>query len=156
MPTTFTHKEELKMKTMKKIVLGILCICLLFPCSNLSAHSGRTDGSGGHHDNKNASGLGSYHYHCGGHPAHLHKSGICPYSSAVAKPAAQKQSRFYKTSTVKKVQNKLNRLGYKCGKADGSYGSKTKSAIRKFQKKKGMTINGRINKTLLKKLNIAY
>ena len=49
------------MKTMKKIVLGILCISLLFPYTNLSAHSGRTDGSGGHHDNKNASGLGGYH-----------------------------------------------------------------------------------------------
>lgn len=122
---------------MKKIVFGMLCISLLFPFANLSAHSGRTDGSGGHHDNKNASGLGGYHYHCGGHPAHLHENGICPYSSATAKPAAQKQSKYYKTSTVKKVQNKLNRLGYKCGKADGFYGSKTKTAIRKFQKKKG-------------------
>ena len=130
MPTTNAHKEELTMKTMKKLILGILCICLLFPGTNLSAHSGRTDGSGGHHDNKNA--------------------------SAAAKPAAQKQSKYYKTSTVKKVQNKLNHLGYKCGKADGSYGSKTKSAIRKFQKKKGMTINGKINKTLLKKLSINY
>lgn len=36
------------------------------------AHSGRTDANGGHKDNKNKSGLGSYHYHCGGHPAHLH------------------------------------------------------------------------------------
>ena len=34
------------------------------------AHSGRTDANGGHHDYKNKSGLGSYHYHCGGHPAH--------------------------------------------------------------------------------------
>ena len=32
------------------------------------AHSGRTDSSGGHRDNKNKSGLGSYHYHCGGYP----------------------------------------------------------------------------------------
>lgn len=46
------------------------------------AHSGRTDAYGGHHDYKNASGLGSYHYHCGGHPAHLHKNGVCPYSSS--------------------------------------------------------------------------
>ena len=44
------------------------------------AHSGRTDASGGHRDNKNASGLGSYHYHCGGHPAHLHPNGVCPYA----------------------------------------------------------------------------
>ena len=48
----------------------------------VQAHSGRTDASGGHHDNKNVSGLGSYHYHCGGHPAHLHNDGICPYSSS--------------------------------------------------------------------------
>ena len=46
------------------------------------AHSGRTDSSGGHKDNKNKSGLGSYHYHCGGHPAHLHTNGVCPYSSS--------------------------------------------------------------------------
>lgn len=32
------------------------------------AHSGRTDANGGHRDNKNKSGLGSYHYHCNGHP----------------------------------------------------------------------------------------
>lgn len=48
------------------------------------AHSGRTDASGGHRDNKNASGLGSYHYHCGGHPAHLHPGGVCPYASTTA------------------------------------------------------------------------
>ncbi len=44
-------------------------------------HSGRTDSSGGHRDKKNVSGLGYYHYHCGGHPAHLHTNGVCPYSS---------------------------------------------------------------------------
>ena len=44
------------------------------------AHSGRTDSSGGHRDNKNKSGLGSYHYHCGGYPAHLHNNGGCPYT----------------------------------------------------------------------------
>lgn len=47
------------------------------------AHSGRTDRYGGHRDNKNKSGLGSYHYHCGGHPAHLHENGVCPYASYV-------------------------------------------------------------------------
>lgn len=39
------------------------------------AHQGRTDANGGHHDYKNKSGLGSYHYHCGGNPAHLHPNG---------------------------------------------------------------------------------
>jgi len=42
------------------------------------AHSGRTDSSGGHKDNRNASGLGSYHYHHGYGP-HLHPSEYCPY-----------------------------------------------------------------------------
>lgn len=51
------------------------------------AHSGRTDRYGGHRDNKNKSGLGSYHYHCGGHPAHLHENGVCPYASYVEEAA---------------------------------------------------------------------
>ncbi len=61
-------------------ILIILSIILIY--SNAYAHSGRTDSSGGHKDNKNKSGLGSYHYHCGGHPAHLHPNGVCPYSSS--------------------------------------------------------------------------
>lgn len=24
--------------------------------------------------------MGSYHYHCGGYPAHLHPNGVCPYA----------------------------------------------------------------------------
>ena len=62
---------------MKKFLIALLVICSLV--TTVSAHSGRTDSSGGHKDNKNKSGLGSYHYHCGGHPAHLHTSGYCPY-----------------------------------------------------------------------------
>lgn len=60
--------------------LMVIVILMFMPFQAL-AHSGRTDSSGGHHDNKNKSGLGSYHYHCGGHPAHLHPNGICPYST---------------------------------------------------------------------------
>lgn len=61
---------------------SLLCIIILTLILTISfAHSGRTDSSGGHRDNKNASGLGFYHYHCGGHPAHLHTNGYCPYTS---------------------------------------------------------------------------
>jgi hypothetical protein len=63
----------------KKITSFTLAFCLLFTCS--FAHSGRTDASGGHRDNKNVSGLGYYHYHCGGNPPHLHTNGVCPYST---------------------------------------------------------------------------
>ncbi len=144
------------MKIFKKILIMILSLSLLAPMQTTFAHSGRTDAYGGHHDNKNVSGLGSYHYHCGGHPAHLHTNGICPYSAKAKSKTTTtgKTSKYYKVSTVKKVQKKLNKLGYSCGKADGFYGNKTKKAIRKFQKKKNMTVNGKINKKLLKKLKI--
>ncbi len=62
-------------------IIGVLSILLITTISPIDAHSGRTDGSGGHKDNKNKSGLGSYHYHCGGYPAHLHTNG-CPYKSS--------------------------------------------------------------------------
>lgn len=71
------------MKKHKKItfitIIIIIMILIVFPLTTF-AHSGRTDSKGGHRDNKNKSGLGSYHYHCGGHPAHLHENGICPYA----------------------------------------------------------------------------
>lgn len=51
------------------------------------AHSGRTDAYGGHHDYRNVSGLGYYHYHCGGYPPHLHPGGVCPYSNPAPDPA---------------------------------------------------------------------
>lgn len=58
-----------------------LCLALALLPAAAFAHSGRTDARGGHKDNKNKSGLGPYHFHCGGFPAHLHPNGVCPYSS---------------------------------------------------------------------------
>lgn len=71
------------MKKRKAKIISIIIITLSIISISLNAytHSGRTDSNGGHKDNKNKSGLGSYHYHCGGHPAHLHKNGVCPYAS---------------------------------------------------------------------------
>ena len=87
---------------MRKRVFSVLTICLVILSMSLSAfaHSGRTDSSGGHKDNKNKSGLGSYHYHCGGYPAHLHTNGRCPYTDP--KPV-------YATSiTAKNVPSKID------------------------------------------------
>ena len=131
----------------------LVCLSMLLSYSGMAlAHGGRTDGSGGHRDNKNVSGLGSYHYHCGGYPAHLHKNGVCPYtdggsssgSNSSSTTTTKKTSKYYQTSVVKKVQNKLNKLGYDCGKADGIYGEKTKNAIEEFQKDEDMTVNSKI------------
>lgn len=71
------------------VLMVILSCILVFPAYS---HSGRTDSNGGHKDNKNASGLGSYHYHCGGYPAHLHTNGVCPYTSSGTGPTIKTQS----------------------------------------------------------------
>ena len=61
-------KNKIKIGAILLIALSVI----LIGCNTFSfAHSGRTDANGGHKDNKNKSGLGSYHYHCGGHPAHF-------------------------------------------------------------------------------------
>lgn len=84
----------MKKKITKRISVYFMSSMLVFSSvpGTVQAHSGRTDSSGGHHDNKNKSGLGSYHYHCGGHPAHLHDGGVCPYSSSVSTDAVAMSS----------------------------------------------------------------
>lgn len=86
----------------KKIAIMLLMFCSIFIIGmiNTYAHSGRTDSSGGHKDNKNKSGLGSYHYHCGGNPPHLHTGGVCPYSSKTKSTTTTK-----KTNTTTKSNN---------------------------------------------------
>ena len=128
----------------------------------IEAHSGRTDSSGGHKDNQNKSGLGSYHYHCGGYPAHLHSGGVCPYSSASSASSSSSStnnitSTSSSTSTtttstsasgkiklstgteisapkdmIKIIQDILNTKGYECGTPDGVVGEKTKKALQEF------------------------
>jgi len=70
-----------KMKIKK--MFAVLLICTMVSSASF-AHGGRTDSSGGHKDNKNASGLGSYHYHHG-ESAHLHPGGVCPYDKTQEK-----------------------------------------------------------------------
>ena len=43
---------------------------------------------------------------------------------------------------VKKIQTKLKRWGYYSGSVDGIYGSGTLAAVKKFQKKNGLTVDG--------------
>ncbi|PYG86612.1 putative peptidoglycan binding protein, partial [Ruminiclostridium sufflavum DSM 19573] len=51
--------------------------------------------------------------------------------------------------TVQAIQEKLNKLGYNVGKADGIFGEKTKAAVIKFQKDNGLTVDGIVgNQTL--------
>lgn len=120
------------MRKSKFTSLVLAAAISLTPLTSLG-HGGRTDSNGGHRDNKNVSGLGYYHYHCGGYPPHLHTNG-CPYKS--------KKSTSSNRQNIRNIQNKLNQLGYNCGKADGISGKKTKAAIRRFQKDKGLVVDG--------------
>ena len=97
-----------KLEFRKKILVLLLVFCLLFS-SVCFAHSGRTDSSGGHKDNKNASGLGSYHYHCGGYPAHLHTGGVCPYSGGGSSSSSSTSSSSSSTTT-KTVQKNVTSI----------------------------------------------
>ena len=56
-------------------------------------------------------------------------------------------------SAVKKVQQRLKKLGYYTGSTDGDYGPGTKTAVKNFQKRNGLTANGTVNKKTLAKLN---
>lgn len=93
-------------KTAHIITLSMLILSLIFQPVFASAHSGRTDSRGGHKDNRNKSGLGSYHYHCGGHSPHLHPNGECPYSSKKSsssnKSSSSSSKNTNKSTSVKK------------------------------------------------------
>lgn len=93
-------------KFLQRSLALALTLLTILGCSVTGfGHSGRTDANGGHKDNKNKSGLGSYHYHCGGYPAHLHNGGVCPYAQKTTTPPAttppEKSSPTIKSSAAK-------------------------------------------------------
>lgn len=49
-----------------------------------------------------------------------------------------------KGEDVKTLQENLNKLGYDCGTVDGDFGTKTDNAVRKFQKDKGLVVDGQV------------
>ncbi len=57
-------------------------------------------------------------------------------------------------SEVRTIQEKLKRWGYYNGSVDGIYGSQTVSAVKKFQQKNGLTVDGIAGKNTLKAMGI--
>jgi N-acetylmuramoyl-L-alanine amidase len=55
---------------------------------------------------------------------------------------------------VKKIQTKLKNWGYYDGDVDGIYGSKTVAAVKKFQQKNNLTVDGIAGPNTLKALGI--
>lgn len=93
------------MKRKAARIISILLIFMVCFTSLTFAHGGRTDSNGGHRDNKNVSGLGPYHYHCGGYPPHLHKNGVCPYSGSANTTPVKKVVRISKPTLSAKSVN---------------------------------------------------
>lgn len=146
-------------RILKNIAIAFSVTALIltspFALQNSSAHSGRTDANGGHHDYKNISGLGSYHFHCGGHPAHLHPNGVCPYKKGnktnVIKYKKIKFQKSLTTQTGTYISLKLNSNG---NKINWKSSNKKVASISKngevVAKKAGTTIiTAKYNNTIL-------
>lgn len=71
-----------------------------------------------------------------------------------AKNAGVKKAAV-KKNTIKKVQRRLNKIGYRCGKINGIMNAKTKNALRRFKKNRGLKANCIINTSTLKALRIS-
>ena len=69
------------------------------------------------------------------------------YVSVLSKKGSQGEE-------VKKIQTNLKKWGYYNGSVDGVYGDSTEKAIRSFQKKNGITVDGVAGNATLKALGI--
>ena len=58
-------------------------------------------------------------------------------------------------STVKTIQQKLKNWGYYSGAVDGIYGTQTKEAVKYFQRKNGLTVDGIVGNATLKALGMS-
>jgi N-acetylmuramoyl-L-alanine amidase len=62
--------------------------------------------------------------------------------------------RGSKGPEVSELQKKLAQLGYVVGTADGKFGSKTEAAIRRFQKERGLRVDGLAGTQTIKELKL--
>ncbi|MFL8676019.1 hypothetical protein [Clostridioides sp. GD02404] len=100
----------------KKLVTIVMSLAMISVGNFSYAHSGGHSSSGNHHS-KNKAEL--RHYYCGGHSAHLHNNGACPYASIEGNYEAT-------TSSVHNGKNHKNYVaekGYNKGYKDGCKGN---------------------------------
>ncbi len=58
-------------------------------------------------------------------------------------------------SNVTKVQKRLIQYGYLDGEADGRYGEKTQAAVRLFQRRNGLTVDGKVGPSTAAALGVS-
>lgn len=83
-----------------------------------------------------------------------------PNTSIVYTELGQRSLKYtsptMKGEDVKKLQMKLNELGYSCGSADGNFGKNTNNALMLFQKDRGLVIDGICGSKTIDALNTKY
>ena len=81
--------------------------------------------------------------------------GICTSSYLFKNSEVEALSKYgSRGSEVTQIQTKLKRWGYYSGNVDGIYGSQTVAAVKKFQKKNGLTVDGIAGKNTLAAMGI--
>ena len=83
------------------------------------------------------------------------------FATAMASPAptntayAAVYQQGSRGTTVKTIQQKLKNWGYYKGSVDGIFGAKTKEAVKYFQRKNNLTVDGIVGAQTLKALGIS-
>ncbi|HEX8295524.1 MAG TPA: peptidoglycan-binding protein [Chthoniobacteraceae bacterium] len=84
-------------------------------------------------------------------------------SLSYSRPIYSTRTRYYSSSSSRSsysdelgadVQRELRRRGYYRGSIDGEIGAGTRSAIRAYQDDRGLSVTGRIDRSLLRSLGI--
>jgi hypothetical protein len=78
----------------------------------------------------------------------------CSYGRAGNGSSSNMPYSRYDTKIVRDAQLKLNAKGYYTGHPDGVWGSRSKTAMNKFQQDQGLEVTGELNKQSLKALGI--
>lgn len=84
----------------------------------------------------------------------------CVCDIAMSAPEAQSRQTLSRLGSsgeeVRLIQEELADRGLYKGKIDGIYGTKTRNAVKLFQRKKGLTVDGIAGKQTINALGIAY
>ena len=70
--------------------------------------------------------------------------------------AGKIEAVYSATADTTEVQKRLKKWGYYTGAVDGINGPQTKAAVKKFQKKYGLTQDGKVGASTASKLNVEY
>ena len=104
-------------------------------------------------------GYGYYPYGYSYYPyGYGYSSSYYPYSYGYStyRPAYRGQTAARSGSVVVQVQQRLSRAGYYHGRIDGVMGSRTRSAVRAWQRAHNLRVDGVINDQLLGTMGMRY